>query len=672
MIMLKTLLPSPSGLRRSAAIGNTSLDHRSARRGLLCAPVAAGLGCVLAGCSAMTSVTPTAAVQGLQGKVHGGQQPVIGATIQLIAPGTTGYGSAGTVIVSTTTDGTGSFTLPRPYTCPSNSGLVYMLATGGNPGAGTNSSLAEAAVLGPCSGLTASTFIIISEETTVAAAYTLAPFASLSAGTTNIGTSSTNLLGLYNAAATAGNLASTTTGQAGVANSTTGITPPTAEMNTLADILAACINTGTTGVPSTTCSSLFTAATPPGGTAPTDTFQAAIDIALNPGNNAAAIYALLTPSAPYQPTMTSAPGDFALGIQYSGGIIGRSQGPQGIDIDAQGNAWISVLGGGRTGVVSGLLEISPSGVVSPSSGAYLNTLSNPQVVAINGGGMVEVADYNNNVVLEYSPSGATGTGFSSASAGTSTVGATGLAIDNRDSSTWITNYFSNVVSHISQTGVQLTASSPLPTGAAPWGLSVDASGDVIIADSDTAITGGSGSNSGLTEYLPNGNGTYFGGTVGTGVGTFPSDIAIDNAGNIWSTQTSGAAENAASGALISPAGGYASNSDNTAGSIEIDGLGRAFVTANSISNQTLPGSILVFSNSGTLISTANQQYGYYANNTIPVDPFTPKGLALDASGNCWIAGNTPSVVTELIGIAAPVATPLAVQNAPTNRLGVRP
>jgi hypothetical protein len=134
-----------------------------------------------------------------------------------------------------------------------------------------------------------------------------------------VGTSSTNLTGLINVTGPAFNLANTQTGQANGVNAIPGMVLPTAEMNTLADILAACVNSGVAGVASNTCTTLFTAATPPGGTAPTDTFQAAIDIALNPGNNASALYALVTPAAPFQPTLTSAPGDFALPIQYTGG-----------------------------------------------------------------------------------------------------------------------------------------------------------------------------------------------------------------------------------------------------------------------------------------------------------------------------------------------------------------
>jgi hypothetical protein len=676
MTMLKTLLPSASGLRLSAVARTTSPTGRPFSNGLLMAPLALAVCGALAGCSAMTSIDhPTPSSQ-TSGMVHGGQQPVTGATIQLIAPGITGYGSAGTVLATTTTDGSGSFTLPT-YVCPTGNVLVYITATGGNPGAGPNSLLAEAAVLGPCSGLTSIPFVSISEVTTIAAAYTLAPFATLSAGTTTIGTSATNLIGLQNAAAAAGNLASISTGMAPAAKSISGITLPTSEMNTLANILAACVNTNVSGVPSTTCATLLAAATPPGTSPvpPTDTFQAAIDIALNPGNKVSNLFALSTPSAPYQPALTTAPGDFVLGIQYTGGVIGISAGSQGLDIDAQGNAWVAIQGspGGRgvTAVPGGLVQISPSGVVTPSSTVYLSGMVQPQVVAINSSGVVAITDdatsgYN---VLEYSPNSGVPVGFTSLS--TSLLSApTGIAFDNRDSSLWVVESAGNVLTHVSASGAQLTASSPLATGANPYGIAISGAGNVVTTDSDILST--SGSNSGITGYSPNGDGTYSGGNVSTGSGTFPSGVAIDNAGNIWTAQNNGIGKYSSAGAMISPAGGYNSNTDNSALSLEIDGLGRAFVLTESIAHSSQPGGITVFANNGTQISTVNSGYGYQANGTIPEEGYLPNGLAIDSSGNCWITGSAPSVVTELIGLAAPVATPLSAQNAPTNRLGTRP
>ena len=68
-------------------------------------------GCSTGNVSSLLSTPATPAAQGVQGKVHGGQQPVAGASIQLYAVGTTGDGSAATPLVSstvTTSDGTGT------------------------------------------------------------------------------------------------------------------------------------------------------------------------------------------------------------------------------------------------------------------------------------------------------------------------------------------------------------------------------------------------------------------------------------------------------------------------------------------------------------------------------------------------------------------------------------
>jgi trimeric autotransporter adhesin len=117
------------------------------------------------------------------GNVHGGQQAVSGSTIQLYAVGTTGDGSPATPLLTqaVTTDASGDFNITGDYSCPSATSLVYIVATGENPGlaAGTNNTvLAMMAALGPCNSLTSSTVIMINELTTVAAVWPLAPFMS--------------------------------------------------------------------------------------------------------------------------------------------------------------------------------------------------------------------------------------------------------------------------------------------------------------------------------------------------------------------------------------------------------------------------------------------------------------------------------------------------------------
>lgn len=168
---------------------------------------------MLAGCAGSTGTAVVSEATGqlrLKGGVHGGQQPVVGATIQLMAAGTSGYGgNAVPLLTSTvTTDAGGMFTITGEYTCPSGTTQVYLLATGGNPGLPgnqTNPDLALMTGLGACGDLTASTFIAVNEVTTVATAYALAGYMT---GVTQLSSSGTPRAqqGLENASGTIGRM----------------------------------------------------------------------------------------------------------------------------------------------------------------------------------------------------------------------------------------------------------------------------------------------------------------------------------------------------------------------------------------------------------------------------------------------------------------------------------
>lgn len=271
------------------------------------------------GCSANLTSGNSVVGGSLRGSIHGGQQPISGAHIQLYAAGTTGTGMAGgelieapVVAAPVATDANGNFTITGDYTCPSSSSQLYIIATGGNPGlaAGTNNSaLALMAALGPCSlhggqyTLDPSMFITINEVTTVASVYALAAF--MDGSTNHVSASSANLSGLANAFQMVNSLVDTSTGMAlpgnGVARQAT--------IDTLADILAACVNSNGTGAP---CSTLFAAVAPNGRPAPTDTIQALYDIVTNPTNQVSVLYGLVPTSPPFQPTLTVAPNDWTL------------------------------------------------------------------------------------------------------------------------------------------------------------------------------------------------------------------------------------------------------------------------------------------------------------------------------------------------------------------------
>lgn len=275
---------------------------------------------LLNGCVASSHVTamPTPAKSlSVKGMVHGGQQPVSGATIQLYAVGTTGDASAARPLVSTTvqSDQSGDFTLDNLYTCPSQTALVYLVATGGNPGlaqATNNAAIAMMAALGQCGSLSTATFVSVNEVTTVGSLAALYPYMS-SYATLGSGTSDASAL---SAAFTAvSEFTNTTTGTVPGPALPPGYYASSVEINTLGNIVATCINsTGGTAGDGSACGNLFSLATPEEGIAPTDTIGAVLDILNNPSDNVADLYILSAPTAPFQPTVSAAPTSWNLPI----------------------------------------------------------------------------------------------------------------------------------------------------------------------------------------------------------------------------------------------------------------------------------------------------------------------------------------------------------------------
>jgi hypothetical protein len=274
---------------------------------------------LLSGCgqinsrAAVTSVQPN--VLGITGNGHGGQQPVSNAVVQLYAVGTTGDGSAATPLLTgapVTTDSTGSFNITNRFTCPSPSTLVYIAATGGNPGLGgstNNSAIAQMSALGQCGTLTPSTFIGINEISTAVSVFALAPYV---ASVDHIGSGSSDQAALSSAFATISQTLNTTTGNVPGPNLPVGYGVPADQVNTLGNILAACVNSGGgisgDGSP---CGTLFQYT---GGSTVTNTIAAAQQIAANPSTNTAQLFSLAPSTGPFQPMLTAAPSTFVASV----------------------------------------------------------------------------------------------------------------------------------------------------------------------------------------------------------------------------------------------------------------------------------------------------------------------------------------------------------------------
>ena len=340
----------------------------------------------------------------------------------------------------------GSFDITGAYSC-SNADQVYLVGTGGNPGlaAGTNNTaLALMAALGSCSNLLendASTYINVNELTTVAAAWSLSHFMSAPA---NAGTSSGNSAGLVNAFSAAAKVVNTGTGKMPGATLPTGATLPVNEINTLADILATCINSdGSTSKTTDPCYKLFAAATPPGGATPTDTITAALNIARFPANSVAVLYSLATPASPFQPTLRQLPDNWLIGIHYIGGGLNQ---PGSLAVDAASNLWFTNAG------ANSVSEFANSGApLSPSSGYIDPSLSGPSAVAIDTSGNAWVTNTTGNSVTMIAPLGSS---FASYTGG-ALAAPSAIAIDGYGN-LFITNKTAATVTELSNSGSVLS------------------------------------------------------------------------------------------------------------------------------------------------------------------------------------------------------------------------
>lgn len=588
---------------------------------------------LLAGCatnSGPDSAAPISipATHGISGSVYGGQQPVSGATIQLYAVGS-GLNAASTALISATvtTGSNGSFNITSDYSCTGNP-LVYIVATGGSAGSGTNSSLALMAALGPCNNLTSSTFISINELTTVASVYALAPYMS---GYKNVGAATTDTAGLTNAFLTVNSLVNTATGTApGPGLPTTG-TVPTTELNTLANILASCINSSGPGT-GTLCTNLITAATPTGGAAPADTIGVALNIATHPGSNVSSLFNFAAGQPPFAPALTTSPNDWTVAIKYTDPSI---KSPYGLAIDASGNVWVTNETGASVTKLSGI-----GAVLSGTTGFTGGGLLGPKGIAVDRSGNAWIANTGGSSVVELSPTGSVLSGTTGFTAG-GIDAPVAIALDSH-SNAYVANFSSNSVTVLTSTGSPFAASPLTDSGAiaSPNGVAIDKSGYAWISNSganNLIFIQNSGANFYYSQYTDN----AIQGSTG---------IAVDTNSNKWVAATGINA--------ISLFGGFAGA--NALSPIRAAGLsmpsGVATDGSNNIwiTNSSPTGSLSELSSNGVLLSPAT---GLGSLNT-------PVSIGVDPSGSVWTTNLGDNSVTEFVGLAAPATTPLAAVAGP--------
>ena len=347
------------------------------------------------------------------------------------------------------------------------------------------------------------------------------------------------------------------------------------------------------------------------------------------------------------------------GYSGDGGVAtsARLNQPSGVAVDAAGNLYIADSGNavirkvapaaGVIMTVAGNGTAGYAGDGGPATGAQLN---NPQGLAVDAAGNLYVADSKNNAIRKVA---ATGTITTVAGNGTAGYGGDG----------------------------GLATSAELNN---PQGVAVDGSGDLLIADTnDNVIRAVAAATGIITTAAGNGTAGYSGdgGPATSAALETPSSVAVDDFGNLYIlvlpapsapilgvmppqsffirkvvAETGVISTVAGGGNLVGflGDGGPATNVYFNASGVAVDGAGDMY-----IADTTHARIRKVAAATGTITTVAGNGGSQYSGDAGPATGAQlddPQGVAVDGSGNLFIADSFNAVIRKVAAATGTITT----------------
>jgi len=327
-------------------------------------------------------------------------------------------------------------------------------------------------------------------------------------------------------------------------------------------------------------------------------------------------------------TIVGSPGNPGFAGDTGSAVGSQLNFPFGLAVDKSGTLYIADGLNNRVrkvsgGVITTVAGNGTAGFTGDNASATSAELNNPTGVAVDSSGNLYIADSANNVVRKVA-NGTITTFAGSNSAGAGYSGDTGTA-----------------------TGAQLNN---------PVGVAVDASGNVYIADAGNNVV----------------RQVYSGNIITAAVGfTHPDGVAVDSSGNLYVADTVARRIVKLSGGVyttIAGNGNGAFGGDDGPGAqaalnapmgVAVDASGNVYIA------DTLNGRIRKLTPSGTITTIAGTGALYFSGDQGPATQaamYFPRGVAVDPSGNIYIADTANSVVRQLQG-TLPVVSANGVVNA---------
>jgi len=573
----------------------------------------------------------------IEGRVEGGGEPIAGADVTLWLAGP----AAPRRLAETRTKDDGSFDLTMGGE-NGGAGVLYLIARHGEARAGAGKEPNPAIALMATLGTALPQRVTINELTTVASAWTAVQFLN---GTALSG----NALGLRIAAGNVPNLVDLQTGGLGPViqdplNSSQ--TPTLAKFNTLGILLSACIKTARG------CGKLFEAATPPGGTAPTDTLSAAQNIARYPWHQPEKLFALLDEfypvpagkrwrEVPFIPYLNFAPRAWTLSLVYAGGGL-NSLG--GIAIDGEGNLWaddnflvgaqstiFASFGGGLSKLAPNGKPLSPmttgfrgGGIDGPGFGIAISADDKVWATSLAG---KNISVFDRKTGRPLSP----GSGYSFGGQ----LGEMQGIIVTPSGDVWALDNGKSQIVYLPQGDpskgriLGRTADGKPVDGTlqvkAPFHLAIDQQDRIWVTNSGSnTVTRFPASDPGKAEHFE--------------VGYAPRAIAIDGRGNAWVANTVGHPSTAEKVALVEAK--LKAKAESLVGSMsEEERTAKEWIDLYEILTRYPGGDISLVRPDGAVLGP------FDAGKSI----IGPWGIAIDGNDNVWVANSTGRSITQLCG-----------------------
>jgi sugar lactone lactonase YvrE len=311
--------------------------------------------------------------------------------------------------------------------------------------------------------------------------------------------------------------------------------------------------------------------------------------------------------------------------------------PNGVAVDASGNVYIADSGNARIRKVSNGAIATVAGGASVSFGdngpATGAALYQPSGVAVDASGDVYIVDYFDNAIRKVS------NGVITTFAGNGTFGYSG---DNGPATSAALNQ--------------------------PYGVAVDASGNVYIADTNNSVvrkvSGGV-----ISTIAGNGKYGYSGdnGPAASAQLCAPTGVAVDTAGNVYIADNNCSAIRKVSNGIITTFAGNgtrgysldngpaASTQLNSPIAVAVDASGDVYIADAGIDNNA----IRVVTNGWITTFAGNGTNAYWGDGgpAASAGLFAPMGVTADAAGNVYISEGGPVDVIRKVsnGVIATIA-----------------